>query len=591
MGKIKAAIDFETYYEKGVCSVVDLGVDAYLTHPDFDAYMVSFYDEHGDQWVGHPRDFDWKDVAKNFILYAHNQSFELAVIRHLITKKIIPKVNITLQCTADMSAYHGWGRSLEECMKNAFGIELPKSTRTEMSGKRFDKLTATERNDLEDYAIRDAKACLMLALKGMDSWPDDEKELSQETTRMCHAGVPVDPKLMDEGISHLREVLSTSLDLIPWTDVKKGAKSPIQWNKFCRERGKVPPKSMAKDNDQVLKWIKENPEEGAVLKAIHTLGGANTLLEKVKKMRERIRPDGRLPYGLKYFGASPTGRDSGDSGFNMQNLPRDEMYGFNLRNTILAPPGKCFLSADYGQIEARCCAYLAGEWEILELANELDWYESMARAFKLYDGLSPMKDHDAALRHVMKQMCLGCQYKMGVARFAAMTGQTEAAAASMVKMFRAKMPGLSAPRTGLWDRLKNDMTSAFLKNPPDERHYIMVLPSGRELRYENVQIRGGLSAEIIRNGSKVRLRYWEGTLIENATQAFARDVFMNAVLRLRRAGHNIVMRIHDEVLIEADEKTWKEEARQIEKIMMQAPEWCQSLPLATEVTKIERYTK
>ena len=88
-----------------------------------------------------------------------------------------------------------------------------------------------------------------------------------------------------------------------------------------------------------------------------------------------------------------------------------------------------------------------------------------------------------------------------------------------------------------------------------------------------------------------RLRFWKGTLIENATQAFARDVFMDRVLALRRAGHKVVLRVHDEVVIEADLDNVKDAMGDIQNIMNKPPEWCLSLPLDADVEQMERYTK
>jgi DNA polymerase I-like protein with 3'-5' exonuclease and polymerase domains len=406
---------------------------------------------------------------------------------------------------------------------------------------------------------------------------------------MGWAGVAVDPEMIDSHINTLRNCIEDAINAIPWTEgIQKGAKSPKQWNVWCRERGKVPPKSMAKDQEEVLKWMRENPAEGEVLESVHILGGANGLLKKLITMRDRVNEDSRFPFGLKYFGAYPTGRDSGDAGFNIQNLPREEMYGIDLRKVIVAPPGKCLLSADYGQIEARCCAYMAGETEMLAMAKHYDWYESMARAFGLYTGESPMSKYDPKTRHVMKQMCLGCQYKMGVDKFAVITKESLDNARTMVKMFRARMPKLSAPRTGLWDRLENAMKQAARS---EDLEYTIELPSGRILKYENVQYKRDVTAEIIRNGKKIRMKYWAGILMENAASGLARDIFMWKALELREAGHNIVLRVHDEFLFEVDESSWEEEAKSIQEIMTKSPEWCKSLPLGTEIKKLYRYTK
>ena len=546
--------------------------------------MVSIYSEDNFAWVGPPEDAPWEKLDGHTVV-AHNRSFDEPVHQHLIDTGKIPQTNFgDFQCTADMSAHHGWGRSLKESLKNALGLHMAKDIRDNMKGRQYADLDKEEKVDLAQYALFDAKGSVSLWKKGADDWPEHERKLSRETTHMCQNGMPVDPEEMDKCIQTLNEALQASIDTLPWTEQQAGALSPKEWALWCRSQGVTPPKSMAKDNPEVLQWIKENPEQGKVLEATHTLRGANSLLKKFETMRERVTSGNRLSYGMKYFGAH-TGRDSGDSGFNVQNMPREGMYGADLRRCIRAGAGKTLLVADLSQIEARCVAWLAGEWDLLKEAKAgVDWYEAMARAFHLYTGELPLKQGAPTLRHTMKQMCLGCQYQMSAKKFASITGVEYDDAQTMVRMFRAKMPKL----VSLWATMEKEMRRAGTE---DSREYRIGLPSGRDMIYRNVQLQHGLSAEILKTGNRQRVKFWSGMLIENATQAFARDVFMDRVLALREHGHNIILRVHDEVVIESDKDNWQEAASDILNVMTTPPEWCQSLPLGTEVDMMEHYTK
>ena len=494
-----------------------------------------------------------------------------------------------------MASYHGWCRSLDMAGKQGLGIEVDKGVRKEMIGQRWEKLKEDKKAEVSEYCLNDCKISLDLAEKGMDDWPAWEREVSHETTRMCRQGLPIDIRLLDKGIQTLGEVLDEAIDAIPWADHQEGALSSKSWNKFCREseEGLKPPRSMAKDNPEVIKWMKEHPVQAEVLQATHKLRGANSMHQKLKTMRSQVLPNGRLPFDLKYFGAYPTGRDSGGSddpeskSWNAQNMIKGSLYGVNLRHCIRIPNERVvFHSADFGQIEARVCAYLAGETEKLDAARKgADWYEVEARAFGMFKGAEgTLKDTNPALRDKMKAMGLGCQFGMGGNRFASVTGQDFNTASSMVRFFRAQNPKLVA----LWATLARDMKSAA-REP--EKTYEMGLPSGRCLTYKNVSIRGGLSAEIMRYGKPIRLKYWHGILIENAVQAMARDIFMDRVMALVHAGHNIILRVHDEVLIEGDRSNSKEEAESIHEIMTTSPDWCADLPLGTEVVQTDRYTK
>jgi DNA polymerase len=579
---MKTSIDYETYYDAD-CSITK-GLENYLTHPKFEAYMVSIYSEDNFAWVGPPEMAPW-DKLEGHTVVAHNRSFDEPVHNFLISQGKIPQTKFgDFQCTADMSAYHGWGRSLKESLKNALGLNMAKDIRDNMKGRNYGDLSDEEKKDLAHYALYDAKGSVALWGLGEKDWPEHERRLSHETTRMCQQGLPVDPDTMDECIHTLEDSLEKAIDVLPWAEQQAGALSPKEWASWCRSQGVLPPKSMAKDDPEVQEWMKQNPKQGRVLEATHTLRGANSLLKKFVTMRERVGSDNRLSYGMKYFGAH-TGRDSGDAGFNVQNMPREGMYGADLRSCIRAGAGKILLVADLSQIEARCVAWLAGEQELLDAAaTGVDWYEAMARGFHLYKGEEPLKVGSPTLRHTMKQMCLGCQYQMSAKKFASITGVEWEDAQTMVRMFRAKMPKL----VSLWSELEKDMRRAGTE---EAREYRIGLPSGRDIIYRNVELKHGLSAEILKTGKRQRVKFWSGMLIENATQAFARDVFMDRVLALRDNGHNIVLRVHDEVVIEADQDNWREAAEDIHRVMTLPPEWCRTLPLGTDVDEMERYTK
>ena len=66
---------------------------------------------------------------------------------------------------------------------------------------------------------------------------------------------------------------------------------------------------------------------------------------------------------------------------------------------------------------------------------------------------------------------------------------------------------------------------------------------------------------------------------------------MDRVLALRKAGHNVILRVHDEVVVETDLSDAKDAAEDIQRIMSEPPEWCKSLPLGADVEQMEKYAK
>ena len=87
----------------------------------------------------------------------------------------------------------------------------------------------------------------------------------------------------------------------------------------------------------------------------------------------------------------------------------------------------------------------------------------------------------------------------------------------------------------------------------------MVLPSGRRLAYMKPKLmpneygRMSLTFEGLGTSAAnywVRQETYGGKLVENATQAIARDILAESMLRIQNAGIDIVAHIHDEVILE-----------------------------------------
>jgi DNA polymerase len=75
----------------------------------------------------------------------------------------------------------------------------------------------------------------------------------------------------------------------------------------------------------------------------------------------------------------------------------------------------------------------------------------------------------------------------------------------------------------------------------------------------------------------VRLDTYGGKLVENITQAVARDILKHAMLQLNKAGYAIVLHVHDEITVEVPEGWGSIE--EVEKIMSTMPQWCADWPV------------
>lgn len=87
-----------------------------------------------------------------------------------------------------------------------------------------------------------------------------------------------------------------------------------------------------------------------------------------------------------------------------------------------------------------------------------------------------------------------------------------------------------------------------------------------------------------------RQRLYGGLLAENVTQATARDVLAEALLRCEAAGLSVVMHVHDEILVEVPDDGSKSET-DLAHIMCAVEPWAAQMPIAAAGWSGYRYRK
>ena len=593
------ALDTEAFYSKEV-SIGTLGTWHYLRHPEADLYLITVLTDTGISFVGHPKDFNWSLINRPDAEWlSHNTSYDSLVVERLQELGHAPEhINIKAwHCTADLAAYLGYPRSLKEASHHLLGVEMSKETRNQMMGQKWGDMTPEFRAEVELYALDDSKYCLQLWLQHGHKWPESERLISQMTREMCSRGIPLDVEGIERDIEKLKVDMWTLRQAIPWKDdphrtpanAKRGEKiallSPIALREECAKQGLVAPKSFAQDDPECEQFFEDYSERFPWIGAVRDYRKAGKHLATLETMRQRDRGDGWMSYGLKYFGAH-TGRDSGDAGFSVQNIPRSDVMGVNLRAKIKAPEGYTFAIVDLSQIEPRCIHYLAKDSVTLEYIKEVgDVYEAQARAWGLFSGEGTLRDRDSKLRHTMKQLALGLSYGMGAKKFQSVAKVTREESERLTALYRSKNPKITA----LWENLEANLRVTATSTECDAT---VILPSSRGIAYRAVSTdNNGLTCVLPRLGRLMRLGLWGGVLAENATQAMARDVFMYHCTQIRKQGIPILMRIHDEVVCLVKEEEAEAKLAQIIEIMSIPPAWCSTLPLAAEGSLSKVYKK
>lgn len=368
------------------------------------------------------------------------------------------------------------------------------------------------------------------------------------------------------------------------------------------------------------------------------LGTARTTTQKLRSgIHSANEGRGRIRNSLVYCGAH-TGRWAG-RGFQPQNLPRGlaitdterakvvtavtpSIYGPDIdalkrlaveigarlnqrvqpeallstvvQDVISAPAGKRLIYGDFSAIEARTLCWLANDPALSIYREGRSPYRELAAA--LFGG-SPDDILKGSPRYqVGKAAVLGCGYGMGAAKFAALCAASgiDLAACGLepqtvINAYRRQYGGV----VRWWTELESAVRSLAVSEAAGIRtagrvtlrrvgnSVVCDLPSGRPLVWREIAF--SLNNELTYEPPRAfdsPPKLYGGKIAENVTQAVCRDLLADAMLRCEGAGLEVVLHVHDEIVIESREDTERETLR---KIMTQSPEWAKDLPLEVEI--------
>lgn len=361
------------------------------------------------------------------------------------------------------------------------------------------------------------------------------------------------------------------------------------------------------------------------------LRAARASTRKLQRMLDMSEPHTRALQGqFQFYGASRTGRWSG-RGVQVQNLPRippgfsPELFAemaradlekgagaldavasapvldcvsWSLRACLKATDDSQLLWAfDFGQIEARVLAWLAGQQDILAVfACGEDVYKWAAAQFGSPD------------RQLGKVLVLALGYGMGAVKLreTAWKSYQVRLTAEQAGRFKDGWRKSNHRIVAFWYEMEDAVRGAILQHGRvfavggsgvaftcTGKTLQMRLPSGRVLYYHKPRL-DHESGSIVYWGTEVGGRWaeqrtWGGKLAENATQAAARDIMAEAGLRAWRR-HRLVpcMTVHDE-LVYVVRPTLGGSRQYLHDLMLEPAPWAGGLPLAGESKVMRRY--
>jgi DNA polymerase len=229
--------------------------------------------------------------------------------------------------------------------------------------------------------------------------------------------------------------------------------------------------------------------------------------------------------------------------------------------------------------------------------------ESYQRQARLYDIRNAGRNHRFTVSGKL-ELALGYGGSVGAlkAMGALQMGVLEDELQPLVTAWRQSNPHI----VKLWWDVDKAAMKAVRKKTATETHGIrftyqsgmlfITLPSGRNLVYVKPSIgTNRFGSDCVTYEGVGGTKKWEciesygPKFVENIVQATARDLLAEAMLRLSAAGFEIVMHVHDEVVLEVP--IGKSSIDEVCRIMAERPKWANGLLLSADGYECEFYKK
>lgn len=406
-----------------------------------------------------------------------------------------------------------------------------------------------------------------------------------------------------------------------------------QLKQWLNDNG-LPMQSVTKETLEAalsLQYLPDNVRRMLVIRK--NLGKTSTA--KYQAMMDAVCDDHRLRGILQFYGANRTGRWAGRI-VQVHNLPQNKFEDIDyarelaaegryedmevlfgdlpfvfsqlIRTAFIAPEGMTFAVSDFSAIEARVIAWLAGEqWRLDVFRQGGDIYcASASQMFHL-----PVEKHgiNGHLRQKGKvaELALGYQGGFGAMKRMDTTGSIpDDEIPIIIQNWREASPKIcklwytmeAAAKTCIKERrpikVQHDIVFSY-----EEGILFIKLPSGRRIAYWDAKLQtmddgrehityAGVDQDTKKWG---RQETYGGKLVENVVQAIARDCLATDIMRVQEKGYDIVMHVHDEMIVEIPEDDAENAFRRISESMSTPIPWAPDLPLRGDGYITKHYKK
>lgn len=572
---------------------------------------------------------------------AYNAAFERTCLARYFARPMPPE---QWRCTMVQAATLGLPGALAQ-VGAALGLEKQKLTegaeliryfcKPAKDGTRHYPKDAPDKWErFRKYNVRDVDVETDIRDR-LARWPRPPAELAawELDQRINDRGVRLDAGLLDKALELDGQYSARLMAEARQLTALGNPNSDAQLKGWLAGRGLV---TDSLDKNAIPPLLEAAPDDTTrrVLQLRQELG--KTSVKKYEAMERGRCQDGRVHNLLQFYGAGRTGRWAGRL-VQVQNLPQNKLNDLSTARELVkngefdllelaygAPPfvlsqlirtafipseGCRFLIADYSAIEARVLAWLADEeWVLQEFYGDGLIYEATASMmFHVPKEQIKKGGSRAELRSKGKVATLACGYQGGTGALIQMgalkSGIPEEELPGIVKRWRKANRNI----VRFWYDVEAAAINAVQGCPGALAHGIrfeceagylfITLPSGRRLAYYKPELRpepqfdkmGLTYLGVGMNKQFGRQKSYGGKLVENITQATARDCLRDAMTALEAAGYRIVFHVHDEVIADMPEGTGS--LAEMQEIMGRPLPWAPGLPLRAAGFEASFYMK
>jgi DNA polymerase I len=394
----------------------------------------------------------------------------------------------------------------------------------------------------------------------MDVYRKLEEPLIGILAEIEYRGVSIDKSYLEKLIKEYDiEIKRLTEEIYKLCGERFNINSSQQLSKVLYEKLQLPALKKTKTglstDAGTLKAIESNsPVIGKILEYREKNKLKNTYIDVLPELIDN--DDGRIHTSYNQMGTS-TGRIS-SSEPNLQNIPVRTEYGKQIRKAFI--PGRGYdllMTADYSQIELRILAHLSGDKNLIASFNRNEDIHSRT-ASELFD--VDYENVPGDLRRKAKAVNFGIIYGMtefGLASRLSISGEE---AAEYIKRYFERYPEVGRYLKGL---IESASSKGYSTTIFGRKRYI------RELGSSNGRLRS----------------LGERFAVNTPIQGSAADIMKLSTIKLykdlrsKNIDSNIILHVHDELVLELRET----DCKKVEKIVRESMENCVELKVKLKV--------